>query len=78
MKKYYFCQNQYIYSKKLMIIIRVEKNDNIDKLLKKYKYRVYKSGQIEYLKERQQHEKKSSRMRKQKLKARYIQSKYQN
>jgi len=58
-----------------MIIIHVGKNESIDKALKRYKYRVFMSKQIEVLRERQQFEKKSSKKRKSKLKAIYIQTK---
>lgn len=58
-----------------MIIIKIGKNESIDKALKRYKYRVFMSKQIETLKEKQQFEKKSSKKRKMKLKAIYHQKK---
>jgi small subunit ribosomal protein S21 len=56
-----------------MIIIKVEKNENIDKALKRYKYKIYNTKQIENIRERQQYVKKSEKRRKQKQKAKYTQ-----
>jgi len=57
-----------------MIIIEVKKN-NIEQALKQYKFKVYKTKQLEFLRDRQEFEKKSVRNRKQKIKAVYLQKK---
>ncbi len=56
-----------------MIIIKVGKNENIERALKRYKFKVYKTKQLDNIRERQQHIKKSEKRRKQKQKAEYIQ-----
>ena len=56
-----------------MIVIKVGKNENIEKALKRYKYKVFKTKQLDDLRERQQYVKKSEKRRKQKQKAEYIQ-----
>lgn len=56
-----------------MIIIKVGKNENIEKALKRYKFKVYKTKQLDDVRERQQYVKKSEKKRKQKEKAKYIQ-----
>ena len=58
-----------------MIIIKVEKNENLDKALKKYKSKVIASGQIEELKRRKEHVKKSTLKREKLRKAKYRQYK---
>jgi small subunit ribosomal protein S21 len=55
-----------------MIIIEVKKN-NIEQALKQYKFKVYKTKQLEILRDRQEFVKKSVKNRKQKIKASYIQ-----
>jgi len=57
-----------------MIIIQVKKGENIDRALKRYKYKVIKTRQIEKLREGQEFVKKSVKRRKQKMKAIYKQS----
>lgn len=57
-----------------MIIIQVKKGENIDKALKRYKYKVIKTRQIEKLREKQEFVKKSVKRREQKMKAIYKQS----
>ena len=57
-----------------MIIIEVKKN-NIEQALKQYKFKVYKTKQLEFLRDRQEFEKKSVKNRKQKIKAVYLQKK---
>lgn len=57
-----------------MIIIEVKKG-NIEQALKQYKFKVYKTKQLEFLRDRQEFEKKSVKNRKQKIKAVYIQKK---
>jgi small subunit ribosomal protein S21 len=52
-----------------MIIIKVGKNENIERALKRYKFKVYKTKQLDNIRERQQHIKKSEKRRKQKQKA---------
>lgn len=56
-----------------MIVIKVGKNENIEKALKRYKYKVFKTKQLDDVRERQQYVKKSEKRRKQKQKAEYIQ-----
>lgn len=58
-----------------MIIIKVEKNENIDRALKRYKFKVYKTNQLDILREKQEFTKKSEKKRKQFKKAKYIQKK---
>lgn len=56
-----------------MIVIKVGKNENIEKALKRYKYKVFKTKQLDDVRERQQYVKKSEKRRKQKQKAEYVQ-----
>lgn len=58
-----------------MLIIEVE-NNNIEKALKQYKRKVFKTKQLKKLREDKEYEKKSSKKRKQTAKAKYIQSKF--
>lgn len=58
-----------------MIIIKVNKGENIERALKRYKFKVMKTKQLIELRERQEFEKPSARRRKQKQKARYNQLK---
>jgi small subunit ribosomal protein S21 len=57
-----------------MIIIKV-KNNNIEQALKQYKFKEYRTKQLEFLRDRQEFEKKSVRNRKLKMKAVYLQKK---
>jgi len=57
-----------------MIIVEVKKN-NIEQALKQYKFKVFKTKQLEFLKERQEFVKKSVKSRKQKIRAVYVQNK---
>lgn len=57
---------------KNMIIIEVKKN-NIEQALKQYKLKIYKTKQLEHLRDRQEFEKKSVKSRKKRIKAVYIQ-----
>lgn len=56
-----------------MIIIKVGKNENIEKALKRYKFKVYKTKQIDEIRNRKEYVKKSEKRRKQKQKAKYVQ-----
>ena len=56
-----------------MIIIKVGKNENIERALKRYKYKVYKTKQQDEIRERKYHVKDTEKRRKQKQKAEYIQ-----
>lgn len=56
-----------------MIIIKVGKNENIEKALKRYKFKVYKTKQIDEIRNRKEYVKKSEKKRKQKQKAKYVQ-----
>ena len=57
---------------KNMIIIEVKKN-NIEQSLKQYKLKVYKTKQLEHLRDGKEFEKKSVKSRKKRIKAVYIQ-----
>jgi len=54
-----------------MIHIEIKKGENIDKVLKKYKYKVIKTKQLDNLRNKQEFVKKSVQKRKNKLKAIY-------
>lgn len=56
-----------------MIIVEIKKGENLDKALKKYKYKVIKTKQLEILREKQQFVKKSVKKRNQLNKAKYVQ-----
>jgi small subunit ribosomal protein S21 len=58
-----------------MIIIKVGKNENIEKALKRYKFKVFKTKQLDNIRERQHHVKKSEKRRKQIEKAKYVEKK---
>ena len=64
-----------------MILIKVEKSEGLEKALKRYKYKVIKTKQIEQLRERQVHVKNTTKKREKMKKAKYVQklqeSKYQ-
>lgn len=64
-----------------MILIKVEKGEGLEKALKRYKYKVIKTKQIEQLRERQVHVKNTTKKREKMKKAKYVQklqeSKYQ-
>lgn len=54
-----------------MIHIEIKKGENIDKVLKRYKYKVIKTKQLEQLRNKQEFVKKSVQKREDKLKAIY-------
>jgi small subunit ribosomal protein S21 len=54
-----------------MLIIRPDKNDNIERMLKKFKVKFLKTGILNELRDRQQFEKPSVKKRKMKKKAIY-------
>jgi small subunit ribosomal protein S21 len=56
-----------------MIVIEVQKGESIEKALKRYKYKVIKTKQIDMLRERQEFVKKSVTKRMNKQKAKYKQ-----
>lgn len=58
-----------------MLIIKIEKNDTIEKVLKKYKFKVFKSHQLEILRDKQNYVKKSEKIRKEIQKAKYLNKK---
>ena len=58
-----------------MIIIEVRKGESIDKALKRYKFKVMKTGQMEKLRGRQEFTKNSVSKREKKQKAIYKQKK---
>lgn len=56
-----------------MIVIEVQKGESIEKALKRYKYKVIKTKQIDMLREKQEFVKKSVTKRMKKQKAKYKQ-----
>jgi small subunit ribosomal protein S21 len=58
-----------------MLIINVSKEKNLEVALKKYKFKVQRTKQIEQLREKQQYVKPSVVKRREKLKAEYKQNK---
>jgi small subunit ribosomal protein S21 len=56
-----------------MIVIEIQKGESIEKALKRYKYKVIKTKQIDKLRERQEFVKKSVTKRMKKQKAKYKQ-----
>lgn len=70
----------YIYydTHKNMIVIKIEKGESLDKALKRYKYKVIKTKQIEQLRERQEYVKNTTKKREQMKKAKYVQKMQQN
>ena len=65
----------YIYYniKENMIVIKVEKGEGLDKALKRYKYKVIKTKQIEELRARQEYVKNTTKKREKMKKAKYVQ-----
>lgn len=62
-----------------MLIVKVNnRKGGIEKALKQYKSKVIKTKQLKEVRERQQHEKPSSKKRKKIAKAKYIQQKFGN
>jgi len=61
-----------------MIVIKVEKGESLDKALKRYKYKVIKTKQIEELRARQEFVKNTTRKREKMKKAKYIQKIQEN
>ena len=70
--------NIYYDSNKNMIVIKVEKGESLDKALKRYKYKVIKTKQIEELRARQEFVKNTTRKREKMKKAKYIQKIQEN
>lgn len=56
-----------------MIIIKVGKNENIDRALKRYKYKVMKTKQTEQVRNKQEFKKKCVKKREKIQKAKYVQ-----
>lgn len=56
-----------------MIIIEVKKGESLDRALKRYKYKVIKTKQLEQVRKKQEFVKKSVKKRDQLKKAKYIQ-----
>lgn len=67
--------NLYIYYniKENMIVIKVEKGEGLEKALKRYKYKVIKTKQIEELRARQEYVKNTTKKREKMKKAKYVQ-----
>ena len=55
-----------------MLIIKVNKGENIDRTLKRYRYKVIQTKQLVDLKEGREYEKPSLKKRKKMAKAKYI------
>jgi len=55
-----------------MLIIKVNKGENIDRALKRYRYKVIQTKQLVDLKEGREYEKPSLKKRKKMAKAKYI------
>lgn len=66
------------YKGKSMIIIKIEKGESLDKALKRYKYKVVKSKQIEQLRARQEYVKNTTKKREKMKKAKYVQKMQQS
>ena len=56
-----------------MIIIKIEKGENLEKALKRYKYKVISTKQIDELRKRQEFVKKTTLKREKMRKAKYVQ-----
>lgn len=61
----------YLLYSEYMLVIEVGKKENIEKALKRYKYKVVKTKQLIHIKENTYYEKPTTKKRKQKLKAIY-------
>jgi small subunit ribosomal protein S21 len=59
-----------------MIIVPVKNSSSLEQALKQYKLKIYKTKQLEKLRERQEFVKKSIKIRKQKNKAIYLHNKF--
>jgi ribosomal protein S21 len=61
-----------------MIIVKLDKNSNVEKALKIYKSKIIKTRQSSVINSRKEFIKKSVLKRNQKMKAKYIQNKFKN
>lgn len=61
-----------------MLIVKVDKNSNIERALKEYKGKIIKTRQSSKLTERKEFVKKSVKKRNVPNKAKYVQKKYKN
>ncbi len=61
-----------------MIIVPIKEGENLEKALKKFKRKFEKTGVVKELRVRQYFEKKSIKLRQQKLKAIYVQQLHQD
>jgi small subunit ribosomal protein S21 len=71
-----FKKNTYIYivkPKKIMIIVQVKNEKSLEQALKTYKFKIYKTKQIQKLQERQEFVKPSVKRRSEIKKAKYRQ-----
>lgn len=57
-----------------MIIIKLNKGESIERALKKFKYKVIKTGVIKEVRKNKEFEKKSVKRRKELQKAKYLES----
>ena len=58
-----------------MLIIKVKNKGGIERALKEYKNKVYKTKMLEQIRNRQEHTKKSIKRREERLNAIYVQKK---
>ena len=61
-----------------MLIIKNERGENIERMLKRYKRKVDRTKMLRQLRENQQFTKPSVKRRKQKMKAIYVEEKFGN
>ena len=61
-----------------MLIIKNERGENIERMLKRYKRKVDRTKMLRQLRENQQFTKPSIKRRKQKMKAIYVEKKFGN
>lgn len=61
-----------------MIIVKLDKNSNVEKALKIYKSKIIKTRQSSAINSRKEFIKKSVLKRNQKMRAKYIQNKFKN
>jgi len=76
--KFEFSLDIYYNRTKYMIIIKIEKGEGLEKALKRYKYKVIKTKQIEELRARQEYVKNTTKKREKMKKAKYVQKIQEN
>ncbi len=73
MSKFNFFVTIYSVNQKNMIIVHVKNSSSLEQALKTYKFKIYKTKQIQKLQERQEYKKPSVKRRAQIKKAQYKQ-----